>query len=162
MQQLPLDDLIIKFPRSSFQGLTTQFPEQGDRVKVNVTCRGLDGAVYWSRLSYPGSTPLWFTVGAGEVPKGLDEGICKVSLAQRACLICSPAYAAHPGDPQGVGVPPGVPVVFDVQLKEIVSWMEVGKEIWRMSAQGPSSCVSTIIRCPHGTQSLQALFPDGS
>ena len=37
------------------------------QVKVNITCRGLDGTVYWSRLSYPGSTPLWFTVGAGEV-----------------------------------------------------------------------------------------------
>ncbi len=97
------------------------------------------------------------------MPKGLDEGIQKVSLAQRACLICSPAYAAHPCDPDGISVPEGVPIVFDVQVKEIVSWTDFGKEIWRMSAQGPDgTAVSTIMRCPHGTHSLQSLFPDGA
>ena len=59
MQQLPLDDLVIKFPRSSFQGLTTQFPEHGDRVSLYAFWKllptllaAVDAAVVGMRLGH--------------------------------------------------------------------------------------------------------------
>ena len=63
-----------------------------------------------------------------QVPKGLDRGIRKVSLSQRASLVCSPTYAAHP-QPGAAQAPPGVPVVFEVELLEIASWSQIGKEV---------------------------------
>lgn len=120
-----------------------------------------------SRSSLPGKLPLAPAHQpppparprrALQMPRGLEEGILRVSLGQRAKLFCSPAFAAHPrGDPS---VPVGVPAVFEVQLKEIVSWTTVGEEVWRMKLNGACTCVSTLIKCP-GASSLAALFPDG-
>lgn len=62
--------------------------------------------------------PFKFAVGKGEVIKGWDEGVAKMSVGSRAKLVCSPDYAygsrGHPGI-----IPPNSTLTFDVELLKV-------------------------------------------
>jgi FK506-binding protein 1 len=59
-----------------------------------------------------------FKLGRGEVIKGLDEGIKKMSLGERAKLTCTPDYGygkeGHPGV-----IPPDATLIFDIELLQL-------------------------------------------
>ena len=61
-----------------------------------------------------GGEPLEFQIGVGQVIKGWDEGIMKMSLGERATLTCTPDYAYG-----AAGAPPDIPpdatLEFDVE-----------------------------------------------
>ncbi|XP_061587430.1 peptidyl-prolyl cis-trans isomerase Fkbp12-like [Cololabis saira] len=59
--------------------------------------------------------PFQFTLGAGEVIRGWDEGVAQMSVGQLAKLTCSPDYAYG-----SKGYPPIIPanstLIFEVEL----------------------------------------------
>jgi FKBP-type peptidyl-prolyl cis-trans isomerase len=59
--------------------------------------------------------PFKFRIGQGEVIRGWDEGVARMSKGETAVLTCSPDYAygeqGHPGV-----IPPNATLIFEVEL----------------------------------------------
>ena len=68
--------------------------------------------------SYDHGQPFKFSLGAGQVIKGWDEGVQGMKVGGKRQLICPPDYAYGPG-----GYPPVIPanstLLFDVELLEV-------------------------------------------
>ena len=90
----------------------------GDTVAVHYDMRLADRTRIES--SRDSGQPLRFEVGAGSVPRGLDEGVLGMRLFGRRRLTVPPALGF--GD-QGRGplIPPDSTLVFDVELMEHVA-----------------------------------------
>jgi len=88
----------------------------GDTVSVNYTGWLADGTKFDSSLDR--GTPLEFTLGAGQVIPGWDEGVTGMNVNGTRLLVIPPelAYGA-----QGAGstIPPNATLTFEVQLIEI-------------------------------------------
>lgn len=97
-----------------FPGVT--FPKTGQTAVVHYTGTLANGEVFDS--SRTRNKPFRFTVGQGEVIRGWDEGVPRMSVGQRAKLVCSPDYAygarGHPGV-----IPPNAQLTFDVELLKV-------------------------------------------
>ena len=90
----------------------------GDTVAVHYDLRLLDRSLVES--STDSGRPLRFTVGAGSVPPGLDEGVLGMRLFGRRRLTVPPALAfGEEGRPPRI--PPGATLIFDLELMEHVS-----------------------------------------
>lgn len=72
-----------------FSGST--YPKKHQTVVVHYTGTLQDGSVFDS--SRTRGKPFKFCIGKGEVIKGWDEGVAKMSVGERAKLVCSPDYA---------------------------------------------------------------------
>jgi len=92
------------------------FPKSGQTVLVHYTGTLDDGTVFDS--SRTRGKAFKFVIGRGEVIRGWDEGVARLSVGQRARLVCSPDYAygsrGHPGI-----IPPNSRLTFDVELLEV-------------------------------------------
>lgn len=66
----------------------------GDTISVDYTGRFEDGSVFDSSLE---KTPLEFTVGAGKMIKGFDEGVVGMKIGETKLITISPedAYGAY-------------------------------------------------------------------
>lgn len=95
---------------------TGQTPRQGQAVKVHYKGTLLDGTKFDS--SYDRGQPFEFTLGMGQVIKGWDEGIALMQEGGKAILIL-PQHLAY-GERQAGSIPPFSPLVFEVELIEIV------------------------------------------
>ncbi len=88
-------------------------PKVGMRVKVHYTGTLTDGTKFDS--SRDRGKPFEFTLGKGEVIKGWDEGVAKMTVGERCTLTITPDYGY--GDR---GYPPVIPkkatLIFDVEL----------------------------------------------
>ena len=91
----------------------------GDVVQVNYT-----GWLYDANAadhhgkefdSTQGGEPIRFTLGAGEVIQGWDQGIRGMHVGGKRTLII-PAQLAYGGRGAGDAVPPNAVLVFDVEL----------------------------------------------
>jgi FKBP-type peptidyl-prolyl cis-trans isomerase FkpA len=91
--------------------------ERGDDIVVHYVGRLLDGRQFDSSRSR--RDPLDFALGAGDVIKGLDQGIqgMRVGGVRKLTIPAELAYGE-----QGCGgvIPPNATLVFDVELLEIV------------------------------------------
>ncbi|CAH0696227.1 unnamed protein product [Spodoptera exigua] len=89
------------------------FPKPGQTVVVHYTGTLENGKKFDS--SRDRGQPFKFTLGRGDVIQGWDQGICRMSVGERARLICSPDFAygsrGHPGV-----IPPNATLIFDVEL----------------------------------------------
>jgi len=89
------------------------FPKTGQKVKCHYVLTLQNGKVVDS--SRDRGSPFEFKIGKGEVIKGWDEGVAKMSVGQRAKLTISPdkGYGASgvPG-----AIPPNSTLIFDVEL----------------------------------------------
>lgn len=89
------------------------FPKVGQTVHVHYTGMLEDGKKFDS--SRDRKKPFIFTVGRGEVIKGWDEGIMKMSVGETAKLTCTPDHAYGAEGYPGL-IPPNATLVFDMEL----------------------------------------------
>jgi FKBP-type peptidyl-prolyl cis-trans isomerase len=89
------------------------FPKTGQTVVVHYTGTLTNGKKFDS--SKDRGKPFEFAIGKGQVIRGWDEGVAKMSVGQVAKLTCSPDYAY--GDRGAAGViPPNATLIFEVEL----------------------------------------------
>lgn len=93
-----------------------QTPRAGQAVRVHYKGTLLDGTKFDS--SYDRGQPFEFTLGMGQVIKGWDEGIALMQEGGKATFIL-PQHLAY-GERQAGSIPPFSPLVFEVELIEIV------------------------------------------
>ncbi|XP_068624932.1 peptidyl-prolyl cis-trans isomerase Fkbp12-like [Battus philenor] len=97
-------------------GNGTSYPKAGQVVVVHYTGTLQNGKKFDS--SRDRGQPFKFTLGKGDVIKGWDQGLAKMSVGERARLTCSPDFAygsrGHPGI-----IPPNATLIFDVELLRV-------------------------------------------
>lgn len=94
----------------------TTYPKPGQTVVVHYTGTLQDGKKFDS--SRDRGQPFKFTLGKGDVIKGWDQGITRMSVGERANLICSPDFAYGPRGHPGI-IPPNSTLIFDVELLRV-------------------------------------------
>ena len=82
-------------------------------VSVNYTGLLTDGTKFDSSLN-PGRTPFRFTVGAGQVIRGWDEGVAGMKVGGKRKLTIPPSMGYGSQD-MGV-IPPNSTLIFEVEL----------------------------------------------
>lgn len=91
-------------------------PRPGETVVVNYTGLLGDGVKFDSSLDR--GQPFKFTLGAGRVIKGWDEGIAKLHVGEQATLIIPP-HLGYGARGAGGQIPPGATLIFIVELISI-------------------------------------------
>ena len=66
-----------------------------------------------------GREPIVFTLGAGQVIRGSDQGVSGMKVGGQRRLIIPPDLAFGASGAAGGGVPPNATLVFDVELLEV-------------------------------------------
>ncbi|WP_085317565.1 FKBP-type peptidyl-prolyl cis-trans isomerase [Derxia lacustris] len=90
-----------------------RFPAKGQTVVVHYTGTLEDGSKFDS--SRDRASPFEFVIGQGQVIRGWDEGVAKLSVGTRAKLTCSHDFAYGERGYPGV-IPPKATLIFDVEL----------------------------------------------
>jgi FKBP-type peptidyl-prolyl cis-trans isomerase FkpA len=103
--------MYYQFPLKSF----SRRVKLGDEVIVNYTGYFLDGSVFDS--SIPRNQPFEFKVGTGNVIKGWDEALQLMSVGDKIKIILP--YQLAYGESGGSSIPPGTPLVFEIELLNI-------------------------------------------
>jgi FKBP-type peptidyl-prolyl cis-trans isomerase len=92
-------------------------PEKGQKVKVHYTGTLLNGKKFDSSLDR--GQPFEFPIGQGRVIKGWDEGIAMLNVGSKATLII-PSKLAYGERGAGRDIPPYAPLIFEVELIDVV------------------------------------------
>jgi FKBP-type peptidyl-prolyl cis-trans isomerase len=110
----PKVDKLLKEDLSPGKGPAAK---SGDKVKVHYTGTLLDGTKFDSSLDR--KEPFEFTLGAGGVIKGWDEGVVgmKKGGKRKLTIPSDKAYGTRGSPPK---IPPNAPLVFEIELIEIL------------------------------------------
>lgn len=91
----------------------------GDKATVNYTGKFADGTAFDSNVDpkFGHVQPFMFTIGAGQVIKGWDEGVAGMKVGEKRTLVIP--YTLAYGE-NGYGpIPPKAKLTFDVELVAI-------------------------------------------
>jgi FKBP-type peptidyl-prolyl cis-trans isomerase len=91
---------------------TGEVAKSGDHVKVHYTGWLTTGKKFDSSV---GGTPFDFTIGAGDVIKGWDEGVAGMKVGGKRQLRIPPDLAYGAQGYSGV-IPANATLIFDIQL----------------------------------------------
>lgn len=89
--------------------------KDGDQITVDYTGKLQDGTVFDSSV---GKTPFQFTLGAGQVIPGWDQGLLGMKVGGKRTLTIPPSLAYGEQGAGGV-IPPNATLIFDVELISI-------------------------------------------
>lgn len=89
--------------------------KSGDLITVNYTGKLEDGTVFDSSV---GKQPFQFTLGAGQVIPGWDQGLLGLKVGGKRTLTIPPSLAYGEQGAGGV-IPPNATLIFDVELISI-------------------------------------------
>eukprot|EP01094_Clydonella_sp_ATCC50884_P023654 TRINITY_DN572_c0_g1_i1.p1 TRINITY_DN572_c0_g1~~TRINITY_DN572_c0_g1_i1.p1 ORF type:complete len:133 (-),score=33.55 TRINITY_DN572_c0_g1_i1:35-433(-) len=92
------------------------FPKPGSQLTMHYTGTLDDGTVFDSSVTR--GRPFQFQIGVGQVIRGWDEGVLKMSLGEKATLKMTPDYGYGASGAGGV-IPPNANLTFDVELLKI-------------------------------------------
>ena len=95
------------------------FPKAGQTVKCHYTGRLQDGTVFDTSKKFLGGIggigAFEFQIGAGDVIKGWDVGIAKMSVGEVAELTVGPSFG-YGSRGAGDAIPPNAVLIFEVEL----------------------------------------------
>lgn len=89
------------------------YPKKGQKIKCHYTLTLQDGKKI--DCSRDRGSPFEFKLGCGEVIKGWDEGVAKLSKGERAKMTISPDYGYGAKGVPGA-IPANATLCFDVEL----------------------------------------------
>ncbi|CAB46710.1 FKBP-type peptidyl-prolyl cis-trans isomerase Fkh1 [Schizosaccharomyces pombe] len=92
------------------------FPKPGDRITMHYTGTLTNGKKFDSSVDR--GSPFVCTIGVGQLIRGWDEGVPKMSLGEKAKLTITPDYGYGPRGFPGL-IPPNSTLLFDVELLAI-------------------------------------------
>jgi FKBP-type peptidyl-prolyl cis-trans isomerase len=92
-------------------------PAAGKTVRVHYTGWLTDGSKFDSSVDR--NEPFEFTLGAGEVIRGWDEGVSRMRIGDKARLTLPSDYAYGDGGYPGA-IPPKATLIFEVELLAVV------------------------------------------
>ena len=103
--------------KTTHEGTGTQAVKAGDTVDVLYTGKLQDGTIFDASANH-GNQPFEFTVGAGQVIKGWDQGLLGMKVGEKRTLTIPGdlAYGANgiPGT-----IPPNATLIFDIEVLSI-------------------------------------------
>lgn len=91
-----------------------QKPTQGSTVTVHYVGKLTNGKEFDS--SRKRNKPFEFKLGVGQVIKGWDEGVAKMSIGEKAIITCPPNYGYGNQDVGNGLIPPNSTLIFEVEL----------------------------------------------
>ena len=90
------------------------YPQKGDMLTMHYTgTLSSDGTQFDSSVAK--GRPFQFVIGIGQVIRGWDEGVTKMSLGEKSVLKISSDYGYGPRGAGGV-IPPNADLNFEVEL----------------------------------------------
>ena len=110
----PTDEQLIVQDQTVGTGATAK---AGDTITVNYTGKFQDGKVFDTSV---GREPLVFTLGAGQVIPGWDQGLQGMKVGGKRLLIVPPSLAYGAAGAAGV-IPPNSTLIFEVDLLQTQS-----------------------------------------
>lgn len=95
------------------EGDGTNFPERGQTVRISFSGYFIDGTKFDSTADR--GQPTSFRVGLGQVVRGVDEAVGRMSIGQKIRLSLPPEYAYGR---RGLGniIPPNATLNFEIEL----------------------------------------------
>ena len=112
---------------------TGRIPKAGETVIYNYIGTFTNGKKFDSSYD-EGREPLAFTLGAGELIKGMDEGISKLRVGDRAFLMLPPEIAYGARNIGNGLIPPNSTLVFLVEIVDVKS-SSIGKLLFDVAAK---------------------------
>ena len=142
--------------------------EAGKRVSVHYEGRLADGSVF--DASRPRRQPFAFTIGAGQVIRGWEEGVDGMQVGESRRLIIPPELG-YGAEGAGDVIPPNATLVFEIELLSVSDPIVLGE----VDSQGlqqalRDGAVLVDIRLPNewadtgvieGAHTITAFLPNG-
>ncbi|QQR77509.1 MAG: FKBP-type peptidyl-prolyl cis-trans isomerase [Candidatus Moraniibacteriota bacterium] len=117
MQDQPAKDVVSELKIETTQeGTGERVVKSGDTISVHYTGRLTDGTKFDSSVDR--GTPFTFTIGAGQVIKGWDEGLLGMKVGEKRTLTI-PADKGYGATGAGGVIPPNATLVFETELVSI-------------------------------------------
>src|SRR5215217_3953354 len=115
----PSQGLNVPFSQTDLVVGTGRTVAAGNRATVNYTLWLYDGLKPDNKGAVLQSAAFTFTVGAGQVIKGWDQGVPGMAIGGKRRLVIPPALAYGPSGSSNGGIPPDATIIFEIELLNV-------------------------------------------